>query len=226
MDNTKLITRELKTVSTKIVNEYNVVDGKKSYYTLSTNPEEENIWTITNVPKNDLLYEGFEDYWVVTNAGSKRMALSGYNKGDWIDYVFKYTGKQDGYIAGEDAWYTTKVEFVPVEGTNGYFYITSHNIINDEIGETKYIGTSLKAESNESKAAKFLAFAYKEDLLTDNLTIQINNVLGVEEKNANPLPAAINPNTASKSIIVALLVLVVLGFYIVKTTKKINYINK
>ena len=41
------------------------------------------------------------------------MTLSGYNKGTWIDYVFKQTGKPDGYIAAEEEQEEPKEEKNP-----------------------------------------------------------------------------------------------------------------
>ena len=47
---------------TNAIPEYNIINGKKSYYTLTMEPSEESIWKTEKVLFNDEEYDTFKDY--------------------------------------------------------------------------------------------------------------------------------------------------------------------
>lgn len=187
--------------------DYKIINGKKSYYSLTTEPNPDWLWTITKVPSTDLLYEGFENYWVLTNVDSKRLSLSGFDKGTWIDYVFRQTGKPDGWSNVDGSWNTTKVEFLPVADEIGRFVISSHNIINDEVRGTKYLGVDhflgIKVQTEYDYGARVMAFEYLENENVEMAyNIQINMVLcETEETQQEEQEQQENPNTSAKGLI-------------------------
>ena len=193
---------------TNVVPDYKMIKGKKSFYSLTVNPETNSLWTITKVPSTDALYQGFEKYWVMTNFESKRLSLSGFDKGDWIDYVFRQTSKPDGWADADGSWNTTKVEFIPVEGEPGRFLITSHNIINDEVRGTKYMGVDhfymIKAQAEEQYGGHFMLFEYLENEEVEQAyNIIISKVL-CESESESQSQEEKNPNTKAGVIILAI----------------------
>ena len=109
------------------------------------------------------------------------MSLSGFDKDTYIDYVFRQTSKPDGYNESEKSWNTTKVEIIPIEEELGRFYISSHNIINDEVRGTRYIGVdhfqNIVAQKEQEYGAHFIAFKYVEDVEEQVYNVQINRTI-------------------------------------------------
>ena len=198
--------------------DYKIIDGKKSYFSLTQDPSENSLWTITNVPSSDTLYEGFENYWVLTNYQNKRLSLSGFDKGDWIDYVFRQTSKPDGFASSDYSWNTTKVELIPIENEAGHFMITSHNVINEQIRGTKYMGVDhfymIKAQAEEEYAGHFLLFEYLDDVeVEEAYNVMVDKVLCKKE---------VNPETSNKIFIIIipiLIMLIALGVSKIKNKK-------
>ena len=198
--------------------DYKLIDGKKSYFSLTQDPSENSLWTITSVPSSDTLYEGFENYWVFTNYQSKRLSLSGFDKGDWIDYVFRQTSKPDGFASSDYSWNTTKVELIPIENEAGHFMITSHNVINEQIRGTKYMGVDhfymIKAQAEEEYAGHFLLFEYLDDVeVEEAYNVMVDKVLCKKE---------VNPETSNKIFIIIipiLTMLIALGVSKIKNKK-------
>ena len=173
---------DMKLYDINIVADYKLINGKKSYYTIDDTINDTDKWSVSKVSSNELLYEGFENYLVFTNTEGKRMSLSGFDKGTYIDYVFRQTSKPDGYNENEKSWNTTKVEIIPIEEELGRFYISSHNIINDEVRGTRYIGVdhfqNIVAQKEQEYGAHFIAFKYVEDVEEEQVyNVQINRTI-------------------------------------------------
>lgn len=169
------------------VAEYNNINGKKSYYTLTSNPSEKSIWSTSNVSKDDEEFDTFKDYFMFNSYQKKKLTLSGYNKGDWIHWIFKQSEKEGYYIEEEDAWYTNKVEIIPVEGTIGRFYIASQNI--NEYGDLSpkhYIGIDhfykVVAQTEPDYSAQFLAFEYVEEEVETVNNLDVGVVLCAKDE--------------------------------------------
>ena len=165
-----------------IVADYKIIDGKKSYYSIDDETYDEDEWDVSSVTSDELLYEGFENYVHLKNNEGKNMSLSGFDKGDYIDYVFRQTSKPDGYNDSENSWNTSKVELLPIEDELGRFYITSHNIINDEVRGTRYLGVdhnqNVVAQKEQEYGAHFIVFKYFENMEEEQVyNVHINRTI-------------------------------------------------
>ncbi len=185
-----LLTWDMKLVESEAKADYQIIDGKQSFYSLTIEPDVNNIWTVTKVPESDP-YDQFKDYLFFTNYKNKNITLTGYNMGDWINYIYKHSGKSDGYVESEDAYYTNKVELIPVENSNGRFMITSHNNINGVVRGTKYLGVdhfaNIVAQAEPDYGAHLMLFEHvqeKEVTLAEKMII--NTVLCENKINENP----------------------------------------
>ncbi len=145
--------------------EYNLIDGKQSYYVINGEPIENTKWTVSSVPEDDPDYEEFKDYLVFTNESGKKLTLSGYNKGDYIDFIYKHSSK-NGYIENEDAIYTNKVTLTYVPNSKGRFYIGTKNLYPEPNNMMQYLTLTGQnqyvAGSVMERAAQFKAFEYVE----------------------------------------------------------------
>ncbi len=179
--------------------DYKIINGKKSLYSLTIDPYPEDIWTVSKVPNTDLLYDGFENYLVFTNTENKRLSLTGFDKGDWIDYVFRQTSKSDGYNESENSWSTTKVELTPIAEEKERFYLSSHNIINDNVRGTRYIGVDhfyvIKPQQEVDYAAHFIAFEYVENQEIEEVyNVKINREICNELQDVRKIKLTNNVN--------------------------------
>ena len=161
--------------------DYKLINGKKSYYSLTEEPPENTLWHFERVPSNDANYDTFSDYWQLTDEIGKKLTLSGYNYGDFIDFIFKYSSK-DGYIESEDAEYTNKVKLIPIENKYGRFYIGSTNLWPEPNDNMHYLGldgyNQVRAQSELEYGAQFLAYEYVENVEVENvLDVTINTQL-------------------------------------------------
>ena len=160
--------------------EYNVINGKKSYYVLTEDPVENTSWTVSNVPSDDANYETFSTYLMFTNEEGKKLTLTGYDRGSSINFIYKHSGK-DGYIEDENAQYTNKVKLYPIEGTKGRFRIGTTNLYEEPNNMTQYVSLDFnnqyRATSEIDNAAQFMAFEYV-DVEVDNVReVVISSVL-------------------------------------------------
>lgn len=147
---------------------YTVLDGKKSYYTLMEDPPSNSLWHTSRVPTSNPDYDKFKDYWMLTDEIGKKLTLTGYNRlesENRIHYIFKYSGKE-GYVESEDAYYTNKVQIIPIEGTKGRFYISSKSMWPEPHDVTNYLGldsyNQVVAQTVKEYGAQFLAFKHIE----------------------------------------------------------------
>ena len=147
----------------QVVPEYNIIDGKQSYYVLDGEPIENTKWTVSSVPTDDPDYNTFKDYLVFTNEGGKKLTLTGYNNSGNINFIFKYSSK-NGYVESEDAMYTNKVTLTYVPGSKGRFYIGTKNLYPEPNNKMQYITLSgqnqYQAGSVMERAAQFKAFEH------------------------------------------------------------------
>ncbi len=58
--------------------DYKIINGKKSYYSLKTEPNEKTIWHFEKLPETDELYDIYKGYWELTNYEGLHLVLSGY----------------------------------------------------------------------------------------------------------------------------------------------------
>ena len=199
--------------SAAIVSEYNIVNGKDVFFVLDGEPIENSKWVVSKVPTDDPDYASFKDYLMFTNEGGKKLTLSGYDRGDHIDYLFKYSGKS-GYIADEEALYTNKVMIIPANDNLGRFYIASKNLYPAPDDALQYLRLNSQnqyvATSDPAKATKFIILGYTEIEATVAGEMLINPSLCevLELANLN------NPKTGN-GIIIALSLLILSGATIV-----------
>lgn len=146
-----------------VVAEYNIINGKPSYYIIDGEPIENTKWTVSEVPRDDPNYELYKDYLIFTNEAGKRLVLTGYNRDGGITYQFKASSK-NGYVESEDANYTNKVKLTYVDKSKGRFYIGTELVIDGEKDETHYITLSGQNQyqngTNMAMGAQFKAYEY------------------------------------------------------------------
>lgn len=212
-----LMTGNMSLEEIEVVPEYNIINGKKSYFTLVGEPSEEAIWTTSSVSKDDEEYEIFKDYIMFNSYENKRLTLAGYNKGDWVDWIYKQSGKEGYYIDYEDAWYTNKVRIEPIIGTIGRFHIASQNINSyGDLSPTHYVGVdhfyNIAAQTEREYSAQFLAFEYIESEEVETVyNMKIGTVLC---KNM-----VISPDTGNKNIVLVIGIFA-LSFLVIVTRRK------
>ena len=211
--------------SAEIISEYNIVNGKDVFFVLEGEPLENTKWVVSKVPTDDPDYNEFKDYLMFTNEGDKKLTLTGYDRGDYVDFIYKYSGKS-GYIADEEALYTNKVMIIPANDNLGRFYIASKNLYPEPNNALQYLRLNSQnqyvATSDPEKATKFIILGYAEIEATVAGEMLINPSLCevLELANLN------NPKTGN-GIIIALSLLVLSGATIItlKNYKKRNLTN-
>ena len=219
-----VLTGDMFLEETNATPEYNIINGKKSYYTLTMEPSEESIWKTEKVLFNDEEYDTFKDYIMFNSYADKKITLAGYNKGDWFHWIFKQSGKEGYYIDYEDAYYTNKVEIIPIEGTIGRFYIASQNISqNGDLSPKHYMGVdhfyNVAAQTVPEYSAQFLAFEYVEDEVESVYNMHIGTVL-CEQKILEE-PKEENPNTGNGILIFTITALLLSSLMMIRFKKKI-----
>ena len=212
---------------TNAIPEYNIVDGKKSYYTLTMEPSEESIWNTLSVSEDDENYDVFKNHIMFNSYADKKLVLAGYNKGDWIHWIFKQSGKEGYYIDYEDAWYTNKVEIIPVENTIGRFYIATQNIEGGNLSPKQYVGIdhfyNVVAQTVPEYSAQFLAFEYIEEEVEVVYNMQVGTVL-CEQAKVEEETKEENPNTGNGIITIVTVASIISMLAIITFTKKrLNY---
>ena len=155
--------------------DYKLVDGKKSYFSLEEDPVDNSLWHFEKAEDD----ANFTNYWTLTDEIGKNLALSGFDKGDWVNYIFRYTGKPTGWVDSKDAMNTNKVTFIPVENKHGKFYIASKNVWEGTYEDTmNYLGldgyNQVVAQQVLEYGAQFLAFEHIEKEVENVLDVDIN----------------------------------------------------
>lgn len=194
-----------------IKSEYNVIDNKKTYYVLDGEPIENTKWTVSNVPSTDDDYNEFKDYLMLTNeTEDKKLTLTGYISDSGVNFIYKRSSK-NGYIDSENAMYTNKVKVIPINDSNGRFYIGTKNLLPEPNNMMQYITLNnqnqFQAGSTVSSSAQFRAFEYvdKEVILVSEIVMKPS--LCEMYKMAEPK----NPNTAQGLLLISLMIIITAG---------------
>lgn len=211
------------------VPEYNIINGKKSYYVLNGEPSEEAIWTTSTVSEDDPEYDVFKDYIVFNTYRDTKLALAGYNYGGWMYFGYRETDNENYYIEDEFAYNTNKVKIVPIEGTIGRFYISSINTTGaGAYTVPAYVGVdhfyNVVAQTVPEYSAQFLAFEYIESEDVETVyNMQVGTVL-CEQLKVEEETKEENPNTGNRIItIVTVLSIISMLAIITFTKKRLNY---
>lgn len=199
-----------------VLSEYNVIDGKKSFYIIDKNEQENTKWTVSKVPNSDPNYEEFKDYLMFTNeTEDKKLTLTGYNNGGNINYIYKRSSKL-GYNDSENSWNTNKVKLIPTKNNDGRFIIGTHNVWDkDAYNMMQYISLNNQlqfgANADSSSASQFILFEYVEKDIVSvsqiNLRASLCDVLKLDKLN--------NPNTIRNIMIILIILLVGVGSYLI-----------
>ena len=204
----------------KVSQEYNVIDGKKTYYIIDAKTEDNTLWTVSNVGSDDPNYNDFKDYLMFTNeTENKKLTLTGYNNGGSINFIYKRSGKS-GYNSDEDSWNTNKVKLINADNVEGKFFIGTHNVWPDESNNImQYISMNNQLQygstSNTDNAARFMIFEYVEKNVVSVSKVNLRASL-CEVLNLNKIT---NPDTRREVLLLAILV-VVSGAYFIYRKKK------
>ena len=161
--------------------EYNIIDGKQSYYVLNGEPIENTKWVVSNVPTSDPNYNEFKDYLMFTNEApeQKKLTLTGYKNGSSINYIYKRSG-QTGLI-DENTYNSNRVILSPVPKSKGRFYIGTHTKFPDIENVPQYITLSgqnqYQAGSDIERGAQFKAFEYIDKEVDVGVTVNVEESL-------------------------------------------------
>lgn len=209
--------------------EYNIINGKKSYYVLDGEPNEESIWTTSEVSKDDLEYKAFKDYIQFNTYKDTKLSLAGYNYGGWMYFGYRETDNENYYIEDEYAFNTNKVKIVPIEGTVGRFYISSINTTGaGAYTVPAYVGVdhfyNVVAQTVPEYSAQFLAFEYIESEDVETVyNMKIGTVL-CEQAKVEEETTEKNPETGNGIITIVTVASIISMLAIIKFTKKrLNY---
>ena len=159
-----LIKGDINLESTTVVADYELVDGNKSYYSLSTEPSASAIWAFTKLATDDPEYSLYSDSWVITNGTGKRLVLSDFAHEDRHDVIWRYSGK-NGYNEVENSLNTNKVSLVPVSDNRGRFRIAAQlNWEGELLDPVYYLGINhfyqVQAQTEPDYSAQLLAFEH------------------------------------------------------------------
>ena len=161
--------------------EYNIIDGKQSYYVINGEPIDNTRWTVSNVPTTDPNYNEFKNYLMFTNETpeEKKLTLTGYKNGDSINYIYKRSS-QIGLI-DDNTYNSNRVLLTPVASSKGRFYIGTHTKFPDIENTTQYITLSgqnqYQAGSNIQNAAQFKAYEHINKDVQTGVTINVSESL-------------------------------------------------
>ena len=177
---------------------FQIINGKKSYYSLDGEPRDDELWTFEKLSSTDPDYEGNENAWILTNnIDGKKLVLSSFDKGDYYDTIWRYSGK-NGYNVDENSINTNKLSLLSVDDNRGRFRIAASLWEDDDELGPYYLGVNhfyqMQAQTEPDYAAQFLAF---EHVVT---TAQVATNLEIEYELC-PNETPVNPNTSDPSMI-------------------------
>jgi hypothetical protein len=165
-----------------VIADYNIIDGKKSYYSLDSEPNEKTIWEVGTVPEDAHHYELYKDFLVFKNVHyDKNLTLIG-EMGQGTNYYSWRVSSREGWQEDENAKYTGKVAVTPVENEPSRFTISSLNWWSESHITNRYLGighsVEVKAQEEEAYAAHFVAFKYVEDVEEEQVyNVHIDKVI-------------------------------------------------
>ena len=176
-----------------ILPEYNLINGKQSYYVIDGEPIENTRWTVSAVPSDDPYYNEYKDYLMFTNeSGTKNLVLTGYNRDSSINYIWRNSSKF-GYNESERSWNSNRVTLTYVEGSKGRFYIGTHTLWPEFDNEMQYITLSgqnqYQSGSNMERAAQFKAYEYLD------MDVETGETVYIEESICPTDTIVINKNS-------------------------------
>ena len=188
-----LIRGDLELEQTTPEPDYKLIDGKKSYYSLTQEPSADAIWTLTKVSSDDPDYAKNPDAWLLTNAGGKRLVLSDFNNGSPNQIIWRYSGK-NGYNQSENSYNTNKLSFVPINDNRSRFRLAGTLFYDDDpLEATYYFGINhfyqVQVQSEADYAAQFIAFEHT------TRTVDAVKIITIEAE----LCASSNPSTGDLS---------------------------
>lgn len=225
-----LVSGDLYLEEIDVVPEYNIINGKKSYYTLVGEPSEESIWTTSAVAEDDAEYKVFKDYLTFNSYNDTKLSLAGYNYGGWMYFAYGLSDQEGYYLPDTYTYQTNKVEIVPIEGTIGRFFISSINTTGmGTYTVPNYISidfyNNITAQTLPEWSAQFLAFEYVETETAESVyNMNIGMVLceqkAIEEQKPEP-----NPNTSAGIVGIVLIVLISVTGLLVYAKQKKNYLS-
>ncbi len=156
--------------------EYNLVNGKKSYFMLDDEPEDKTIWHFEKLSEDDELYEYYKDYWVLSNYNDLNLVLSGY-MGDGYNSYFYKVSNNNGLADGKS--YANRVAITPIEDELSRFKIHSNIYWSEDHLTTLYLGighfVEVKAQKEEDYAAHLIAFQYLDDVEVEHVYNMVIN---------------------------------------------------
>ena len=208
---------DISSAAANVSHEYNIIDGKKTYYIIDTNLEDNTLWNVSKVGSDDPNYDEFKDYLIFTNESEgKKLTLTGYNNGGNVNFIFKRSGKI-GYNSEEDSWNTNKVKLINADQTEGKFYIGTHNVWEDgNNNEMQYISLNDQlqygATGDMENAANFMIFEYVEKDIVSVSQINLKASL-CEVLELNNIS---NPNTRRVALVIMICLTVAFGYHFLK----------
>ena len=144
---------------------YRTIAGNKAYYYLEEEPADGDIWTLTKIATDDPDYALYPDTYILTNREGKKLVLSQFDKGDWIDTIWRYSGK-NGFNESEVSLNTNKLSFIPEPENRGRFRIAAATNFEGDMQQQQFVGVNhfyaIQAQTEADYAAQFLAFEYIE----------------------------------------------------------------
>ncbi len=179
--------------------DYKIVNGKRSYYSLDSIPEDRTIWHFEKLNQDDELYEYYSGYWVLTNYNGEQLTLAGYMGDGYNSYFYKASTK-NGLQSTKT--YANRVNIIPIENELSRFNINSKAFWSEDHLTTLYLGigrlVEAKAQREQEYGAHFIAFEYidneeveevyniqiKKELCNkeeDKRTIKITSSIGISE---------------------------------------------
>ena len=205
--------------------DYKIINGKKSYYSLLTEPKEETIWHFEKLPETDELYDIYKGYWELTNYDDLHLVLSGYMGYGSNSYFYKVS---DNNGLAEGKTYANRVKIEPIEDELGRFRISSQAYWSEDHLTTLYLGIGHSVEAKAQKeidyAAHFIAFEYLENEEVEQAyNIVVSKVLcesETQEEQKEPKKEE-NPNTKAEKIILVASVFIITGLFAI-ILKKFN----
>ncbi len=163
-----------------VVPDYNIINGKQSYYSIEGEPIENTKWTVSAVPSDDPNYEEFKDYLIFTNEAGKNLVMTGYNRNNSINYIWRASSKS-GYVDSEDSMNTNKVTLTYVEDSKGRFYIGTKSLWPEPNNVMQYVTLSgqnqYQSGSNMSNAAQFKAYEYVDMDIQTGITVVLEDTI-------------------------------------------------
>lgn len=180
--------------------DYEIIDGKKSYYSLTTEPSANAIWKLAKITADDPDYGLYPNTWLFTNNQGKRLVLSDFNNGEPNEVIWRYSGK-NGHSDVDNTENSNKITILPVSDNRGRFRMAATLSENGALVDpTYYVGVNhfyaIQPQTEIDYSAQFIAFEYVE-----SREVEIATTMTVDADLCPYIEPATpgNPNTAADS---------------------------